>query len=183
MNDPDDRLADAFGFTEDDLAANRQGYLTPVQKKVIAGTRRARGCGARAAYIAIGASVVFLVVAFVLAGGLDLPRSSGALTAYTVTLAVFIGVFLAAMVYGQVRTRDVRAGKISMVEGEARQRTKKYRLGTAHYVKISRTRFRLPYPEQFDAFEEGGRYRVYFVKNASVHVILSVEMLENLTYP
>ena len=183
MNDPNDRLAGAFNFTADDVAANRQGYLTPAQKKVIAETRRARGCGARAVYIAMGASVAIIVVAFVLAGGLRVPRSTGALTAFAVAISVFIGIFLAAMIYDRVRSRDLRTGKISVAEGPAQRRTKEYKFGTAFYVKIGRRRFQLPHPKQFDAFDEGTYYRIYYVKNPPVHIILSVETVESRTTP
>lgn len=175
MNDPNDRLAGAFNFTADDLAANRQGYLTPAQKKVIAGTRRARGCGARAAYIAMGASIAIIVAAFVLTGGLEIPLSSEALPAYAVAISAFIGIFLAAIVYDRVRSRDLRTGKISVAEGPAQRRTKEYKFGTAFYVKIGRRRFQLTHPEQFDAFDECIRYRVYYVKNPPVHLIMSLE--------
>ncbi len=179
MNDPNDKLAGAFGFTEDDLAANRQGYLTPAKKKVIAETRRARGCGARAAYIAMGASVAIIVAAFVLAGGLRVPRSTGALTAFAVATSVFIGIFLAAIIYDRVRSHDLRTGKISVAEGPTQRRTKEYKFGTAFYVKIGRRRFQLAYREQFDAFNEGIYYRIYYVKNPPVHIITSIDTLEN----
>jgi hypothetical protein len=177
MNGVDERLAGAFGFTEDDLAANRQGYLTPSQKKIIAETRRARGCGARLAYIIMAASFAFLVIAFVLSGGLEVSLSRDALTAYAVAASAFIGIFLAAMVYSRVRSRDLRSGKISVTEGPARRRTKEYKFGAAFYVKIGRHRFQFAYPDQFYAFEEGTRYRVYYVKNPPIDVILSAEAL------
>lgn len=183
MNDPNDRLAEEFGFTANDLAANRQGYLTPAQKKVIAGTRRAKGCGARAAYIAMGASVAIIVASFVLAGGLDIPLSSDALTAYAVATSFFIGIFLAAIIYDRVRSRDLRTGKISVAEGPAQRRTKEYKFGTAFYVKIGRRRFQLPCPKQFDTFDEGTYYRIYYVKNPPIHIILSVETVESRTTP
>jgi hypothetical protein len=175
MNGPDERLASAFGFTEDDLAANRQGYLTPNQKKVIAETRRARGCGARLACIIMAVSFGFFVVAFILSGGLETPLSSDALLAYAVAASAFIGIFLAAMVYGRIRSRDLRTGKISVAEGPAHRRTKEYKFGAAFYVKIGRHRFQFAYPEQFNAFEEGTRYRVYYVKNPPIDTVLSVE--------
>ncbi|UCE26057.1 MAG: hypothetical protein JSW52_06740 [Candidatus Coatesbacteria bacterium] len=179
MNDTDNRLASVFNFTEDDLAANLQGYLTPTQKKVLAETRRARGCGARIAYIIMAGSVVIFVVAFVLGGGLNAPLSTGALTAYAVAISVFIGIFLLSMAYSRVLSRDLRTGKISVAEGPARRRTKEYRLGTAFFVKIGRRRFQLAYPEQFAAFDEGTYYRIYYVKNPPLHLILSIETVKS----
>jgi len=173
MNGVDDKLASAFCFTEDDLAANRQGYLTPSQKKIIAETRRAR-----LAYIIMAASFAFFVIAFVLSGGLEVSLSRDALTAYAVAASVFIGIFLAAMVYSRIRSRDLRSGKISVTEGPAHRRTKEYKFGAAFYVKIGRHRFQFAYPEQFDAFDEGVRYRVYYVKNPPIDAVLSVETPE-----
>jgi len=63
------------------------------------------------------------------------------------------------------------------VEGEAKLSTRfiggKVRM-MAYYVTVGGVRFQVQ-KEEYEAFEEGRWYRVYYVKDPPVGVILSVE--------
>lgn len=50
-------------------------------------------------------------------------------------------------------------------------------MGTAYFVTIGRTRFRLATPAQFEAFQAGCLYRVFYINDPPVHLILSAETI------
>ena len=176
----DTGLQRALGFTTEELESNRNGYLTERQQEILAERRKLRGCGSRLAVIAFVISAGMLVLAPLLVGKSAAQSGEDAfrqVLPYTLPVAgVVVGVALLFVVVGYVRSRDLDSGKVSVATGEARLSTR-YFLKihmTGYYVTVGGTRFQVQKGE-FDAFVEGGAYRIYYVKYPPVGVILSVE--------
>ena len=163
----------ALGFDEGDLQANREGRLSERQERMLTERRRLRGCGTRAAVWALVGSAALLGAALLILGG-----TMGQMLPYALMV---VGAFLAIGLFfvwlGNLRSRDLVRWKVSVVEGEARLSTRFYggklRM-MAYYVTVGGVRFQVQKGE-YEAFEEGRRYRVYYVNDPPVGVILSME--------
>jgi hypothetical protein len=174
------KLAQALDFSPADLQANHRGLLTPTQENSLAETRRLRGCGQRAAYLALGGSVLIFAGVILFAAPLNsLPYA-------LLGLVLFTGLFSAAILLGEIRSRDLKTGRISVAEGKAAGfATKEIKsksgrvVGTAYFVEIARTRFRLATPAQFETIEPDRCYRIFYIKDPPLHHILSVEAIED----
>ena len=181
MNGYADVLQRALGFTDEELEANRNGYLTEEQRGRLAERRKLRGCGTRLAVVAFVVSAALLVGAPLVIGGSGGQSAEEAFRQalpYTLPVAgVFLGVGLLFVVVGYARGRDLDTGKVSVVEGAVERSTRfvggKVRM-MGYYVTIGGVRFQVQKGE-YEAFVEGGRYRVYYVKDPPVGVILSVD--------
>lgn len=179
------KLAQVFDFTPADLQANRNGLLTPAQEKWLSQTRQIRGCGQRAAYLALGGTIFVFVGLTPFVAPLNSPGFQSALPYLLFGVLLFAGIFLAAIIFGTIRSRDLQTGRISLAEGEATGfsvqniKSKSGRvIGTAYFVTIGPTRFRLATPAQFEVFQADCPYRVYYIKDPPAHIILSVEKLD-----
>ncbi len=138
------QLAGAFGFSEADLAVNRQGRIAESQSKKISSSRRARMI-----------SMIFYFAAmllFLLAGvgvGVSMLFDRGDNTtriAIVGAMAVATIIFGGAAINYYLRTRDVLSGRLSWREGTAKMHTRAYRtaygdlgyttLGIGWFVKL-----------------------------------------------
>ncbi|MEL7208355.1 MAG: hypothetical protein AAGK32_09020, partial [Actinomycetota bacterium] len=115
MSSPAD-LATAFEFEDADLEANRLGALTPSQQEDVDAIVRQRRRGVLAAAIAVDGTLIVLWVVLALSGGFSADSAAPviALGAVTAVALVLVGGFL---VLGHVRSRDLRAGRVSTTEG------------------------------------------------------------------
>lgn len=179
------KLAQAFDFTPADLQANRNGLLAPPQEKRLIQTRQIRGCGQRAAHLALGGTIL-VFVGVILFASLNSPGFQPALPYLLFGVTLFAGIFLAALILGAIRSQDLKTGRISVAEGEAAGfstkdiKSKSGRvLGTAYFVNIGRTRFRLATPAQFETFQPGRNYRIFYIKDPPTHIILSAEITDS----
>ena len=127
------KLSQAFGITAADVDVNRKGLLTPEQKKMLEDTRKIRGCGMRAVILALGASILAIVLSFVFSVDTSSPEFWQVLTCYALTIIIFTGLTLAFLMWGYVHSRDLEMGRISVVEGKARLSSKDFgQAGTAY---------------------------------------------------
>jgi hypothetical protein len=179
------KLAQAFNFTLADLQANRNGLVTPAQEKRLNQTRHIRGCGQRAAFLALGGTILVFIGLIPFAAPLNLPGLQSAFPYLLFGVMLFAGIFLAAIILGIIHSRDLQTGRISVAEGEAPEfstqdiKSKSGRvMGTAYLVTVGYTRFRLATPAQFEAFQAGCLYRVFYIKDPPVHLILSAETID-----
>ena len=171
-------LENAYEFTPEEIALNREGRLSVRQRKKLDEYRKVRSCGGRAAAVGIlGTLGLFTVVLFLVD-----PLPPGAVVAYLVVLGITAFLFLGAVLYG-VLTSDLRSGKISVVAGKAAKKSREISsddgasLGKAREVRIGKVKFRVETRKRYEAFQEGAAYRVYYVRNSAAHFILSVEPL------
>lgn len=177
--------AQAFDFTPADLQANRNGRLTPAQAKRLNRTRRIRGCGQRAAFLALGGTILVFIGLIPFVAPLNSPGFQAAFPYLLFGIVLFAGIFLVAIIFGIIRSRDLQTGRISVAEGEASEfstqdiKSKSGRvMGTAYLVTVGYTRFRLATPAQFETFQPGCLYRVFYIKDPPVHLILSAETID-----
>ncbi len=181
-----DSFSEAFDFTGDDLAANRQGDITERQRTLLERTGKSiSGCSLP---MAIG-GVLF---AAGLWGILSLwlfsnDATSRELMSNSVEQVLLIGTLLVpagAMVGAHLWTRGATGGfrysKLLRAEGEAKLYAVVTKSGPtdASRLKLGDARFTLN--GQFaELFEEGTAYRVYYVKSGPYWRILSAEPLKD----
>jgi hypothetical protein len=173
----DERLRRAFDFSAEDLEINRLGRLTARQEAALSALRASRRQRTALALGVIGLAIIIPVI--LLMSGLIAPRASGGLSFFGITAALIVAFFFFGEIADFWRGRDLRAGWISQVEGEAALSTApEVRVGRAYFVRIDQARLRAPTRKQWEAFDEGKRYRVFYIDNPPAHVILSVEPLD-----
>ncbi|WP_420644836.1 hypothetical protein [Candidatus Leptofilum sp.] len=170
-------LFEAFSFNADVLAKNRSGILTGAQVKRVQQYQQVRGCGQRAAAIALGVTAVAF---FAIAMLLDAPGIETARPFLIGFSGGFGGLFLLALARDYLAGRDLAQGRISVMEGSVQTWSKEIktpdrRLGTAYFFKIGRKTYQLETAQQMAALQENQPYRIYFVKNGRVPIILSVK--------
>ncbi len=168
-------LADVFKFTPDELIQNRAGHLSAKQAEYLQKHTRLTGCYTWVAIIVIfGSMFALLMVAYNEMGDTDqspaLPVIGGTFGVAFLIVLVFTGI-------GRFRARDVRAGKISVTEGQPSHSTKTLRnnIGTMYFITIGKVHFQVHNSAQYETFNADTAYRVYFIRNPPVHIILSVE--------
>jgi hypothetical protein len=169
------RLREVFFFSSGDLRANRSGQLSARQQA------RQQAAGAS---MGLGL-LVFILVMFgtlgVIAFGSLSSGTSSSLTSpeMLTTLGIAGGVIGLVIVVGYFSSRKymapTRAKMFQKAEGTAQPG--KIREDAAHFeVKIGRTKIRLITQEQFDAFQMGTDYRVFYLPGPTP-TILSGEVI------
>jgi hypothetical protein len=184
-------LLPALGFTAEDLDANRQGVLTERQRAQVDTLHRQGGIAVLVAgviivltFAAIGSYVLFLAPT-----GEALRRGPmGPMIPLVLGGAVLL--VLASLAGSVRRQRSLRAGRVSAVEGKAKLRSRQVSGAMAAVaeatgadlrastIKVAGTKFHVD-EATVQAFKEGALYRIYYVKNAPIHLILSAEALGN----
>lgn len=166
-------MFDAFDFTEEDLFANRAGRLSTRQKELLdvylsIAKKRSR--------IALIAGVGSVFVLFGIALFAEPNQFIQALPYLSIAAALYLSIFLAFMIVDFNRLRRLHARKVETAEGTAHLSSKKLRHGrwTAYYVTIDDIRFQI-HRDQFEAFQEGARYKIFFLNYPPTHWVLSVE--------
>ncbi len=161
-------LAEALTFSSDELNANRDGRLTDGQAaRLLREWRRARTP-------LIGALIVIgmLATVFLFFGGEnDSPVLNVIGAGLTLVNAAIVGV--AANTWLRTR-RDVRDGRVEMLEGELRHTIRINRRVRVYMLDIAGQRLAVP-RQVFNAFEEGARYRLY--RAPYTGLLLSAERL------
>jgi hypothetical protein len=174
-------LMAAGNFTAADLTANRNGMLTETQR---ANLKRWSG-GMRV--FGVIAFAVFAVIAGI--GGfifLYSPEGQSLKPMFDknpelVYIIGGVGALILLVVFWSVlrsllRSNELRAGRISVVEGRARRQIRRSTRAylTSYMVTIGNVKFHIT-PELHDEMVDNATYRVYYVKNPPAHVILSLE--------
>ena len=171
------KLSSVFEFSDEDLNSNRMNQLTPKQKKIVQRYLKGRNFGLKPATFVMVGSVIFFIIMAYLTNDMDSSGFETALPYLLLVLFLFIGIFLFFTILGIVKSRDLKTGRISKVEGVVNKsdkslKKKKY----ANYIlKIGATYFPLYTPAQYNTFEKGKSYCVYYIKNPNANIILSVE--------
>lgn len=170
--EPDPKLMEVLGFTAEDLQANREGYLTKVQRERLNSQRRS----SQFDYL-----FLFIVP---LAGAALLMLADGASVGTTMFIGLAIllayGIFNSVMRYSSYRQfdADLYKGNIQAVEGEIRKNSA-FSLGRSldETFRIEIGKLSFPVKETtISAFKSHQSYRIYYVPNTKT--ILSAEMIE-----
>jgi hypothetical protein len=174
----DERLRQAFGFGDDELAANLLGRLTARQEAVVASVHQARRQRLMIIWGVVGlAIVVGLLLGLLLPDSGSRPRQWAMYIPFALTaLLVVVGV-LYETVAGRRRTAALRARQLSRVEGQASLSSGREVRYTVHFVQIGPERFRFTSTDQWHTFAASRRYRVFYIAIPPQHTILSVELL------
>lgn len=173
-----------FDFTEQDLISNRRGQLTPPQKEWLAGMgqgiRRMSQFNAR---IAFG----FLIFGSCLIFGLWMSNedSRAAFFANPVNLFVLpetaiivIGILALSLYFAGRMANKLSAPQVQLAEGKVRldEDSSGNTGGTTYLAYIGRKKF--AFGESVShIFQEGTRYRVYYVRAGVLEFVLSYEKL------
>lgn len=163
----------AFGFDEADLEANQHGELSPRQREHLDNlwqSRRRWGIYTLAVIFGMQ-GVAFILV--LITGNLNLEelRQGG-----PIVLLIYAFLTIIGLISSHRHNNRMKAGKVEIAEGQARLHTGQARYGTFYQLRLKWKRFDLMNEKQFDAFEAGAAYRVYYV-NITPALILSVEAL------
>jgi hypothetical protein len=172
---PDDAMfMDAFSFDADDLELNRDDHVTYAQRDRLAAIYQQYHRGiVRTLGLVTGIMVVGLVFVLLI-GQTTLAELEQGLP---IALALLFVVVALTLVASLVLSDDLRQVHMRVAEGKAKLLLGNYR-GTPYYrVRLGRKTFNLMNERQFQCFESGARYRVYYVKYWP-DVVLSVERIE-----
>jgi hypothetical protein len=188
-------LMQALNFTAEDLAANKQGVMTEAQKVRF---RERIGKGQTQAMVIV--LIVLLisggVIAFMLSGN----EESGlrqAVEQNPTIVAIGLGgsllLYILMMVFALLRGQRMKSGnlRVSSISGKVKLSSSELPYYSAAgaiagaagaqtricEVKIGRTKI---YTDEttFDALEDGGTYRLYYVGNKRAPVVVSAEVAE-----
>lgn len=177
-----------MGFAPDELALNQGGILSERQRQYLRKVVRARRASRSLAII------VFLISLGVLwfVGYSLMQEEKASLTTkgqfdMIVGVWVLVGLVVAAIFavflwVDQRRAAKLRSGRVSMAEGTARLFTKEMKGARlygmlAYYVEVGGVTFQMTYVSEYNTFEQGDRYRIYYAENPPTQTILSAEWL------
>jgi len=188
-------LTQAFNLTPEDIAANRSGVLSPKQQERF---HAMLAQGQKSGLLAIGAVLLLtagivawqfvtdgemaqsLKTAFDQAPGVLIAGVGGSLL-----LFVIIGV-ISMLRMGNVKNRTLKvdsvSGKVKLnalkADGEAATVARMAGISTRTFViQIGRTKIYTTEESQWTAFQNGGSYRVYYVKVSSMPMLISAEIV------
>ena len=179
---------EALGFSAEDLHANRNGFLSNAQQQRLAQHQQVRRTGRRFAYVGLLlTNLFFVVVLVVLSAESTIPQP----IAWIVTgnLLLFLnGVILLALTIERRRSK-LFTGNVSVAEGCITGSGSEFHrdqygklLGESYYIRFGRLCLYLDTPAQLASFVENVPYRVYYVRDAPRHVVLSAEIISPQTY-
>ncbi len=176
-------LMQAIKFTPEDLEANRNGTVTETQRAKLgkyAGFNRGITLVVYVVFIVmlIGIGAYFFV--FSDTGKALMQSNSGGLPMGGIIIGVLSAIavilFLSAL-RTLMRTNDMARGKVSVTEGTAKLKTYYAGYGMRSYqVKVGKTNFHVQ-ANVFNAFVEGGSYRLFYIKIPPANMMLSIEPL------
>lgn len=171
---PEHMLMQAIGFTEEDLDANREGYMSKRQR-VILGSNRTfwNTLTTFAAILAIPLAFLFSFCSFISA-----PSSSFKLG----NMALFC-LLIAGIIYFMKRKwarviDDLRTGDVSAIEGRVKLDFADRGNWSLYSLAISGEIFNVK-KSVFLAFKNGDPYRIYYAPHSKT--ILSAEWLRDET--
>lgn len=147
-------LAEALNIRDDDLAANRAGYLSEAQKERLRrGWRRTLGI---VAGVVVGVGLVATVALF-----FGQRNGSSILTGVGIVLTVINAVIVGIGAQSYLRTSsDLRAGSVAEVRGVVSHTVRVSGRVATYVLKLDGQEVIVPKPVFF-AIEEGKSYRIY----------------------
>jgi len=190
-----DYLMQALEFTRDDIAANRSGVMTEAQKERFR-ERMSKGQSQAIIIVLLVVLVTFGVVAFMLFGNAEEGSGLGqALEQSPEIIAVGLGgsllLYLVMIAFAFFKMRRMKSGnlRVSSIEGKVKLKSSEmpsYSVGAAIAstagaqtriceIKVGRTTMYTD-EESFEAFEDGGTYRIFYVGNKRAPVIIAAEL-------
>jgi uncharacterized protein (UPF0333 family) len=179
----DGALQAALNFTDDDLVANRAGRLSPTQQTRMT---KAQGQGQIGNIVfAIVFVAILVVIGIVVLPPLFAPQpaNSSAVPPGIIILVVVVVLGIIGLSFLRTR-RKLRgvSGAVLMTEGEAKGNIKATGnvedagMMMMYRIKVGSVTFAVSRPDQVAAFQNGARYRAYYVKG-TLPILMSAEPL------
>ena len=171
-------LMDAFGVTEADLTANRQGTLTEEQhQRILAATLSdATFMAGFAIFIAV---VMYGVLYMIIDSGKVFDFEKGISLADIVILFAAGGLPTAGILWGVytifIHRRARNARRVEVAEGLAEPQVRRYKKVVLHQVIVDGRTFDVS-PQALEWIESGRSYRIYFEPLSKV--VVAVEPME-----
>jgi len=179
----DGALQAALNFTDDDLVANRAGRLSPAQQ-----TRMNKMQGqSQVANIVFGIIFVLILIgiAIFVLPPLFAPQPAHSSAVPPGIIVIGVVVVLAIIVFSFLRSRrKLRGvnGAVLATEGEAKGNVKatgnvdQGGLMMMYRIKVGSVTFAVSRPDEVAAFQDGARYRAYYVQG-TLPILISAEPL------
>lgn len=166
-------MFEAFDFTEEELLANRAGKLSPRQDEWLEeylGLAKKRG--RFAVIVGMGSVVLPFGVAFFAQPNQFLQS----LPYLSIAAALYLSIFSAFVIVDYNKLRRLNAREVQSVDGIVQLSSKKLgrRGWTAYYVAMEKIRFQI-HRDQYEKFQDGARFCVYFLQYPPTHWFLSIE--------
>jgi hypothetical protein len=168
--DSQQALMDALQFTTADLAANREGSMSAAQKMAFRNTWQ-RGLLIRIVILLI---TILTATTFLFVGQ---QQASPAFTLLGITMTIFNAVIVGQAAQAYLRySGDTGRQKVILQEGTAQRilRINHRARTSAYFIRLGEHEIRVTKPV-FNAFVEGGRYRLYRAPVSKI--VLSAEAL------
>ena len=171
-------------YSQADLEANRQGLLTPDQFQIVEEVYQARQRGARQTYKLFAIWIPLLLIVGMVIEYTQSGKSLGTFLPGALPMVIIIGGFLALLVliawlFSTINARDAHDKRISVAEGEAQVVEKEAHSRGSSYMRyelrLGNHLFRFANYASIAHFEDGKRYRVYYIKFYPFPLMLSAE--------
>lgn len=180
-----------FSFSQADLDANRQGELSEDQFYVVESVYRARQRGARQTTLLFAIWIPLLIIIGFVVEYTQSGKTLGEFLPGALPIVIGAGVglgLLIAVVSGisARNARDARDKRISVAEGVAAVIVKPANTRYSSYLRyelvlrkgvLNKQLFRFANPQSIAHFEQGTRYRVYYIKYYPFPLMLSAEVI------
>jgi hypothetical protein len=162
----DPTLATAFGFNEDDLAANREGRLSAdqeiIRRNMLSYVKR------RTPRVKVFLGVVFAAALALVAYGISVTPDGGVTAG--IVVAVILGWIGAIVMWGMGRNRRHQAAlestTVHAAEGEVSFSPVAFDEGVGgntYTLRVGDAKL-VVFGDQMDAMTDGARYRVYYME-------------------
>jgi hypothetical protein len=172
-----------YEFTEEDLASNRRGFITPRQKEWINGVARGYQSAQKSMlpvmgfFILLGGGITFGMIfanesmrnAF-----LSQPINLAAVCASATLLAAII---LGSQFFGRRNAQKLRKADLKLAEGVIEWDEESSDTGSTYLLYVGETEFKFG-EDLSRLFPKGKPGRVFYCENSFVKLILSHELLD-----
>lgn len=152
-------LKTTLGFSDADLALNRDGQLSPLQRRRLQRAMFWQNVG----YWLM--AVFFYVVALAIEPWAYTPTDGRFLAAVLIILMATGGLYY-LLAESEAHTNAVKSGKVQAISGFVRceyaDHGRSFRAGGDFYIQIHDQRFYVPF-RAFQAFEDGAKYTLYYL--------------------
>jgi hypothetical protein len=174
-------------YSEADLEANRQGWLTQDQFEIVEAVYQVRRQMARQTYKLFALWIPLLLIVGIVIEYNQSGKSLGEFLPGALPIIALVGGLLALLMlivwlFTALNARDARDKRISVAEGEAYVTEKEaHTRGAGSYMRyelrLNGRLFRFANHESIAHFEGGKRYRVYYIKYYPFPLMLSAEII------
>lgn len=179
----------SFDFNDADLAANRQGELTPQQDMLVESVYQARQKGARQTVIAF---LIFFAILLLVGSAIEFSKSgqnvgsfiSSTGGIYLFVIILFSIIVLINLLFTWHISQDAKKRHISTVEGVAQPLMAEAHYRGSSYMRyelrlkkgrLTRKLFRFPSERSVSHFTERKTYRIYYIGFYPFDIVLSAE--------